>query len=67
VHAVVASALAISITYPWEATRLTLIPQYLVVGVLYLLALRILREIRPGDIDRLTSIHAGFEHIKKFL
>lgn len=53
----IASAAAVSVTYLWEATAVTLIPQYLIVGIIYLLALLILREITPADRSRVASIH----------
>ncbi|MAF80524.1 hypothetical protein CL628_00770 [bacterium] len=64
VNAIVASAIAVGLTYFWIATPLTLIPQYLVVGVIYLTALWFLREIRDVDRTRLASMHPRLNWLK---
>lgn len=53
----IASAAAISITYIWQATIITLLPQYLVVGAVYIIGLVLLREVSVEDRQRLASIH----------
>lgn len=56
----VASAVAISCTYLWRASALTLLPQYLLVAVVYIAMLLLLKEINAGDRRRLASLHPFF-------
>lgn len=56
INILIASAVAIVPTYLWQATPLTLFPQYAVVGLVYILALFLLREVRSEDIARLRSV-----------
>lgn len=57
----IASAAAVGITYLWEATPLTLIPQYLLAGAVYLAGLWLLREIKPADRQLIAKIHPKFQ------
>lgn len=56
-NVLIASVGAVSITYLWDATRLTLVPQYLVVGVIYAALLWVLKEISPADRQRIANLH----------
>jgi O-antigen/teichoic acid export membrane protein len=53
----IATAISISITYFWQASPITLIPQYILIGIIYVLCLWILREIKPHDRARIASLH----------
>lgn len=57
VNVILASGLAILPTYFWSASPLTLPLVYVLAGVLYLLALIFLREVKPRDWQRLASQH----------
>ncbi|MFH1353909.1 MAG: oligosaccharide flippase family protein [bacterium] len=56
INILIATAIAIIPTYLWQASPLTLIPQYLFVFALYLLALYTLGEIKPADRARLARL-----------
>lgn len=60
-----ATAFAVAITYAWQATPITLLPQYVVVGLIYILALFILQEITPDDRQRIANIHPRLSWIAK--
>lgn len=55
INVIIATGVAVSLTYFWKASALTLLPQYAVVGLVYLAALWILREIKPTDVARLRQ------------
>jgi O-antigen/teichoic acid export membrane protein len=57
INILIASAVAVSLTYFWEATPLTLFIQYIVIGLLYVAVLILLQEVRPGDRERIATIH----------
>lgn len=59
VHILIASAAAVAPTYAWQATPLTLLPQYLLGGLLYVVVLYLLGEISAADRRRLGSIIPG--------
>jgi len=63
-NVVIASAVSVSLTYFWIATPLTLIPQYLIVGLIYLALLWLLREIHDGDRTRVSAIHPALSWLK---
>ncbi len=57
VNVLLAASIAVLPTYFWHATPVTLVPQYAVCAVLYILSLLFLREIRSIDRRRLSDIH----------
>ncbi len=57
INILIASAAAVGVTYLWQATPLTLIPQYVLAGIVYLAVLLLLREVKPSDRQLLAKIH----------
>lgn len=57
----IASAIAVLPTYFWQATPVTLFLQYIVAGLLYVLALVLLREVNSRDVERLGAVHPIFK------
>ena len=53
----IAAACAIAPTYLWQATPFTLLPQYLLSGLIYLAVLALLQEITPADRVRIAGMH----------
>ncbi len=53
----IATAASVSLTYFWQATPLTLIPQYVLIGVLYVGVLVLLGEVTKADRLRIASAH----------
>lgn len=60
-----ATAAAVSITYMWQATAVTLLPQYAVIGLIYLAVLILLREVTPNDRERVANIHPRLRWLAK--
>lgn len=54
---IIASAVAVSLTYLWRATAVTLLPQYAAVGIIYFALLLLLQEVTPSDRERIAGIH----------
>lgn len=52
-----ATVAAVGVTYLWEASPLTLVPQYILAFGAYILVLVILKEIRPADRKLIAKIH----------
>jgi stage V sporulation protein B len=65
INILVATAVAVSITYAWQATAITLLPQYVVVGLIYILVLFILQEVTPDDRQRIAHIHPALSWVAK--
>lgn len=59
----IAAAVAIAPTYLWQATPLTLVPQYLLSGLIYISILLILREITPADRQRVAHLHPALHRL----
>lgn len=57
VNVVVATAVAVSLTYFWHAASWELVLQYVIVGIVYLLTLYTLGEISLADRQRLSRLH----------
>lgn len=57
VNILIASAVAVSLTYAWKASGLLLIVQYVAVYSIYAAVLWLLGEIKAGDRQRLAKIH----------
>ena len=64
VNILIASGVAIVPTYFWKATVLTLIPQYIVVGIIFVAMLWGLQEISNDDRIRLASMHPKLRWLK---
>jgi O-antigen/teichoic acid export membrane protein len=63
INILIATAVAVSLTYLWQATPLTLIPQYVVVGLLYILVLVLLQEVTPADRKRIAGMHPALRWV----
>lgn len=57
----IATAIAISITYFWSAKPLTLLPQYSIVGLVYLAIMWLLGEIKQVDRQRIANLHPSLK------
>ncbi len=63
INILAASAFAVAPTYIWIASPLTLIPQYLLSGCIYIVVLLALQEITPKDRTYIASLHPSLRWI----
>ncbi len=63
-NTIIATMVAVSLTYIWPASPLTVIPQYLASITIYLLALYALGEITATDRQRLAGLHPYLKFIE---
>ncbi len=57
INILMASIIAVLPTYLWHTNSITIIPTYLLAGLIYLLILFALQEVKPSDRSRLSRIH----------
>lgn len=57
INVLLASAVAVLLTYLWPATPITLIPQYIIAFMIYGAVLWLLGEIKPRDRELIARLH----------
>ena len=62
----IASSVAVSLTYLWQATPLTLIPQYIAAFLVYGAVLWLLGEIKPRDRHLVSRLHPKLKWIARY-
>lgn len=63
INVIIATSVAVSITYFWQASALGLVLQYALVGVVYCLTLFTLGEISTADRQRLSRLHPALQRL----